>query len=908
MTHTLTCKASSQRLRITHFTSFLSFFLAAVTGAAITDEFIAGNIRVQALSPTLVRIEQRGPEGFEDRNTLTIVNRDWAGAPLKTGTKNGRVLLTLPSCQIVIPENAKDLIGITLLNPAGEKLHTVSGNDLKTGFLPTPNAMPGVWVMPDAPRVVPPSWGATVPPATCVENKETSGWDTANQAQDLYLFIPVNNDYTAFRHEFLKLTGSVPMPPLYAFGLWFSRFWPYTEQESLDMMDEFRTKGFPLDVLVCDTDWRVGASIGYGVNTNLFPDMARYIARAHEKKVRVVFNDHPEAQMPGALDPKEIAYREEGINSLLNIGADAWWYDRNWMKQLKTPDGLTVAFWGMVVYHDMTLKNRPDQRPLVLSNVDGIRAGMRLMPSHPAAHRYPIWWTGDTLAFWEDLRSGIENGVNSGIDRMMPYINEDLGGHLLLSAPELFARQFQYGIFSPQPRLHSASFTEHFPWAYGKEVENICLKYTRLRYELLPTIYTAARRAYDTGTPLLQRCDIQWPQYPEAADGRQYLFGEDLLVAPQCYSGLDPVPTALLKTPDGEPGLRAEYFDNDRFEGTPQLVRTDDQAFYDWKKHHDWEKHPLEMPTNNVSVRWTGTIGPVEKTTEYEFGLTSRDGSRLWIGNDELISQTQTLKRRWFISPRKARLTLEAGKSYPIKVEFFAKAGVGECHLFMGDVSKIDDTAHQTRPLWLPPGRWQDAWTGETLDGPKTIVVTSDLEHTPIYVREGGMIFTTPMRMSSGTPVWSNLTVDAFIPKAGTTRREIYEDDGISNGYLKKKFSRTRVAMNTAKGRTTLKIEPMEGTFLQKGFTRNWTLRLHVPSGKEPLQLRVNGAKVQPGKADKGISIKRLKPVEGRVFPFTGPNAAPGMKSGEVVEFSISDYPADKSLTVRLILGTAAGK
>jgi hypothetical protein len=252
------------------------------------------------------------------------------------------------------------------------------------------------------------------------------------------------------------------------------------------------------------------------------------------------------------------------------------------------------------------------------------------------------------------------------------------------------------------------------------------------------------------------------------------------------------------------------------------------------------------------------------------------------------------LKNRHTIELTKARIKLEAGKSYPIKLEFFAKDG-GECNLFMGLAGTIDDTAHQTRSLWLPPGRWQDAWTGETLAGPKTITVTSDLEHTPIYVREGGLVFATPLRMSSGKPVWDRLTVDAFVPESGKTVREVYEDDGLSNGYLKEKFSRTSVALSTEKGKTTLTVEPSTGEFLSPDFKREWTVRLHIPAGKTAAQFSVNGKKAD--------GVKVLKPTGGRVFPFAGPGSAPGMKSGEVVEFLISDYPANKPLTISLVLG-----
>ena len=104
--------------------------------------------------------------------------------------------------------------------------------------------------------------------------------------------------------------------------------------------------------------------------------------------------------------------------------------------------------------------------------------------------------------------------------------------------------------------------------------------------------------------------------------------------------------------------------------------------------------------------------------------------------------------------------------------------------------------------------------------------------------------------------------------------------------------------MNTEKGRTTLTVEPSTGEFLQKDFKRDWTLRLHLPAGKTAAQCNVNG-----GKAD---GVKVLKPAEARVFPFTG--AAPGMKSGDVVEFSIPSYSTDKNLTISLVLENTVKK
>jgi len=359
---------------------------------------------------------------------------------------------------------------------------------------------------------------------------------------------------------------------------------------------------------------------------------------------------------------------------------------------------------------------------------------------------------------------------------------------------------------------------------------------------------------------------------------------------------LDPIPTALLKTTDGKPGIHAEYYANEKLEGKPKIAHTEPELFYLSRVH------PKQLPPDNVSVLWTGVLGPIEKTAEYVFGIPTKDRVTLWVDGVPLIQKTTMNKTRHGLEVTTARVKLEAGKSYPIKVEFCAQKG-GECTLLFGPAKKVDDTKHQTRSLWIPPGRWRDAWTGEVMEGPKTITVTSDLEHMPIYIRDGGLIFTTPLRMASGTPVWDKLTVEAFVPSgAGKTNREIYEDDGLSNGYMEGKFSRTRAAMTTDETGATLRIDPAQGEFLPEKFQRDWTLRLHLPAGKTPSQFRVNGISVQPGKTADGIGVAILKPTEGRVFPLMGPGTAPGIQSGEVVEFSVPASLASQPLTVRIDL------
>lgn len=492
---------------------------------------VVGNIRVQPITPYLVRIEQKADQGFEDRATFTVVDRTPGAVDGEIVQTNGKTILATTQYRVSVPDGAQTFEGIRVETPNGRLIHKLAAKDLGPSYLPSPSALPAFWILADNPRAVPPAWGALPPPGN--DGQPHSGWDLTNNAPDLYVFFPQASGYAAFRADFVRLTGPVPMVPLFTFGLWYSRYHPYSEESALEIVDTFRRKHIPLDLFVVDTDWRVGASCGYQVNTNLFPDMRRFIRRAHDVNVRVMFNDHPEPVGDHAMDPKELRFRRDGLASLLDMGADVWWFDRNWHIGLQTPaDGLDKEVWGMRLYHDVTQANRPNQRPLIMSNVDGINNGVLDAPSHPAAHRFPIWWTGDTVGEWKYLRLGVENGVDSGILSLLPYVNEDLGGHHGEVPAEFYTRFMQFGAFSPVTRIHCTTRVSRYPWQYGDRIEKTVGGYFRLRYRLLPTLYTAAHDAYRSGTPILRRCDLEWPQHPEARDNTQYLFGDDLLVAP----------------------------------------------------------------------------------------------------------------------------------------------------------------------------------------------------------------------------------------------------------------------------------------------------------------------------------------------------------------------------------------
>ena len=812
--------------------------------------YIVGDLRIQFLSDCLVRLEQKGPKGFEDRPTFTAVGRDWPAQRVRTDGK-GRLLAD--GYTVVLPPTIDGVKGVKILDKAGKTVYSV-GDLPPRSWLPAPGKTGPVWALADKPRLVPPPGGAIPKNLT----GPTSGYDTRNDAPDLYLFV--TNDPKKLRRDFLRLTGPVPLIPRYALGYWDSRWYPYSERMALASIDEYRRRGLPLDLFVCDTDWRVGASKGYGIDTKLFPDMARFLRQAHARGVRTMFNDHPEPQAPTALDPQETVYRWNGLTDLLRRGLDVWWYDRNWSTSLHEPmPGIPREAWGASVFHDVTQAFRPAQRPLIMANVDGIDNGIRNRPPHPAFHRYPVAWTGDTLAAWPFLKRAVENGVDEGVLGMLPYVHEDAGGHAGTPSPELYTRFMQYCALSPLLRVHCTYGLNRYPWSFGPQAEEATVEAIRFRYRLIPTLYSAVHRATLDGTPILRRPDLEWPSLPEAASNRQYLLGDDLLVSPVTESD----------QPQMKPfvgGFRGEYFPNKDLQGEPALVRNDANIDFDWGAGSP----APGLPNDGFSVRWTGRIGPMPRTTTYRFGTSSDDGARLWVDGKKLVDQWKPLDS----VTGSGTVQLEAGKSYDLRMEYYELTGGANAHLLWSDAAPRKGPMPWT--FWVPPGAWIDPWTGARLLGPTKLTMPAALRRVPLLVRDGAVLFLGDDHVrNADEQLRKPITIEAY-PGPDTTRK-LVEDDGISVDA--RKTTREVRARRTSSG--------VSLTLGASSAPRDLVVRIHLRPGEAPKAVTFGGIK----------TAYRLEAPTQAAAGLSGLFAARG---GPVVEIRLPKWPAGLASTIEV--------
>jgi hypothetical protein len=410
---------------------------------------------------------------------------------------------------------------------------------------------------------------------------------------DLYLF-GYGREFRAGLRDFFRLTGPSPLLPRAALGNWWSRFHRYTADDYLDLMDRFAAEGIPFSVAVLDMDWHpvdIDPSLGngwtgYTWDTQLFPDPPAFLDALHRRGLAVSLNVHPadgvrrhEAAYPQVardlgIDPDtglEIAFditSREFVESYFSrlhhphedIGVDFWWID--WQSGTTTRMAQLDPLWMLnhLHYHDAA---RDDRRPLILSRYAGL-----------GSHRYPVGFSGDTIASWASLDFQpyfTATAANVGYF----WWSHDIGGHGSGAKDnELAVRWYQFGVFSPICRLHSSNspFNSKEPWRFEPATADILTRYLRLRHQLIPYLHSAMWDAHTEGVPLMRPMYHDHPDASEAYEvDNQYLFGPDLLVAP-VTTPADP-DTHLAQIPGWLPeGTWYDYFTGHRYEGGRTLT------------------------------------------------------------------------------------------------------------------------------------------------------------------------------------------------------------------------------------------------------------------------------------------------------------------------------------------------
>ncbi|MEN6356112.1 MAG: TIM-barrel domain-containing protein [Armatimonadota bacterium] len=245
-------------------------------------------------------------------------------------------------------------------------------------------------------------------------------------------------------------------------------------------------------------------------------------------------------------------------NSIMDDGVDFWWIDGDYARM----DGLNSQMWTNKVYYDAQ-QQHTGKRTLIFSRYGG-----------PGSHRYPAFFTGDAYSNWKTLTSEIPFTIKAG-NTLAPYVTHDISGFFdkLTDDFELYARWVEFGALSPMLRLHSAHENPvegnvRLPWVYGKQGTDLCRKFFKLRYSLIPYYYTLGRQAYETGMPIVRGLYLEYPDIEQAYRFDEYLLGESILVAPITSPGTNGTATRDIYLP---PGGWVDYFSGKVYNGNQTI-------------------------------------------------------------------------------------------------------------------------------------------------------------------------------------------------------------------------------------------------------------------------------------------------------------------------------------------------
>ena len=538
---------------------------------------IHGQARFTLLTDRMVRMEWQQDGGFEDRESLAVVNRRMPGVDHSAKVVCSAVTIETKSLHVVYTDNGRPfsarnlsisfkINGQTVQWKPGKKDPKNLKGTLRT--LDGMNADKRVYGWHSlAPGEEPRSESIGLPDGLISRNGwaiyddsksvviESSGndgeWIKARprgERRDLY-FLGYGRDYKTCLSDAARIFGKQVLPPKYAFGYWYCRYWAYTDVEVREIVEQFDTMGIPLDVFIIDMDWHLPGWTGYTWDRRFFPAPEKLISWLHDRGLKVSLNLHP----ADGVAPKEEAYalvcRDVGIDPKQgktiqfdcsdpsyidayfkhlhhpkeDIGIDFWWIDWQQGEITKVP-GLDPLPWLNRLHWEDQKKRRPNRRPLNFSRYGGLGSG-----------RHPVGFSGDTFITWESLKYQLYFTPTAS-NVLYGYWSHDLGGHMGPGfAPEMYVRWMQFGAYSPIMRTHSSKQLsgDRRPWEYPDPYKYLIADAIRLRYELVPYVYSEMKRCLDTGISLLKPMYYEYPDDDRAYTAKfQYFFGDHMLVSP----------------------------------------------------------------------------------------------------------------------------------------------------------------------------------------------------------------------------------------------------------------------------------------------------------------------------------------------------------------------------------------
>lgn len=369
---------------------------------------------------------------------------------------------------------------------------------------------------------------------------------------DLFFFFRSPREILS---EYTSLTGRSPIPPLWTFGLWMGRESYYSEEEVREVAGKLREKQIPSDVIHLDTGWtEVPSRCDFKFSESRFKDPERMISDLKKEGFRIslwqlpYFNPknelHAQAIEKGyavltangkppiddaVLDlsnPEAVRWYQQKLANLLEMGVGIFTADFGEAAPLS---GLYNAREGSFLEHNLyPLRYNKVVAEITKEITDN--GAIFARSGWAGSQRYPLHWGGDAENTDGAMAGTLRGGLSLGLCGFS-FWSHFIGGFPYSTPKDLYRRWLAFGVLSSHSRCHGTPPTE--PWEYGEEFTDEFRRIVELRYRLMPYIYAQATHAAHNGYPLLRTLFFEYPEDPTSWHIEdEYLFGEDLLVAP----------------------------------------------------------------------------------------------------------------------------------------------------------------------------------------------------------------------------------------------------------------------------------------------------------------------------------------------------------------------------------------
>jgi len=691
------------------------------------------------------------------------------------------------------------------------------------------------------------------------KNKETSLWSDVGDNIDYYFIYGQSMDGVIASYR--SLTGQAPMYGKWAYGYWQSKEHYVSRKELLGVAREYRQRKIPIDNII--QDWQYWGDndkwSGMIFDEERYPRPGEMIDSIHDLNYHIMFSIWPglgpnteiykEMQKKGYLFDvvgwASFKYYDAFIpeandvywkylkKGLFSKGADAWWVDspepdiiNATMKESQEYEMKKVGMnhlgsWARylnaysLVMMDKLYENQrkeTDKKRVYILTRSAFAGQQRTAATT---------WSGDIGASWEIYKKQIAAGINFCMSGL-PYWTFDIGAFVIgayggvfsgggkdPAYQELYARMFQFGAFCPIFRAHGSE-TPREIWEFSEFTESM-IKIDRLRYRLLPYIYSIAWKVTSEGYTIMRGLPMDFTDDAKTYSvDDQFMFGVAVMVCPVTQYMIHRPPkssilitTEHFRTKNGKPGVHAKYYKDPEFK-----ILSHKQIESDI--NHLWYTgRPDYMTDSAFSVRWEGKLIP-SQTGKHQFHLKSYDAKRIILDGKELpFIYTSVEQYTDFVQ-------LEAGREYDFVLEMQNRStGAARMKLYWKtpEIFKKEETVEErkeVRAVYLPAGHsWVDFWTGKTHLGGQTIVADAPIDKIPLLVKKGSIIPMGPFIQYS-TEKKAN-PIELRIYTGADADFILYEDENDNYNYEKGIYATIPFYWNDKKQELT--IDDREGSF-----------------------------------------------------------------------------------------------